>query len=74
MALSPSLPIRYDVTGSAIDARHDIPVGAPVQVTRGGVVQPWTCVVHRHDRNGTYRLRFENGTYVTVQNYEAAAL
>lgn len=57
----------FDPTGSAVNASHAIPVGTPVIVTRGGVVQPWEGVtVFRHDRNGTYRLRFPNDTYVTV--------
>jgi len=67
--------LRYDIDGSAIGAHHDIPVGTPVRVTRGGVVQAWDVVVFRHDRNGTYRLRFvEAGTYVTAHADEVEAL
>ena len=60
--------LRYDVTGSALDAAHTIPVGAFVRVTKHGTVQPWAdVVVHRHDRNGSYRLRFlANDTFVTA--------
>lgn len=66
----------YDATGSALDAQHTIPVGTPVRVTRGGTVQPWAnVVVHRHDRNGTYRLRFtDNDTFVTVHADELEAI
>jgi len=75
VALSSSTLVRYDVTGSAIGARHEIPVGAPVRVTRAGVVQAWDVVVHRHDRNGTYRLRFPaSDTYVTAHADEVEAL
>lgn len=57
----------FDIDGSAINARHDIPIGTPVRVTREGVVQKWNVVVHRHDRNGTYRLRcVETDTFVTA--------
>lgn len=56
------------MTANQTTSKHSIPVGAHVEVTRGGVLEPWgETVVHRHDRNGTYRLRFPaNDTYVTV--------
>lgn len=61
-------PIAFDATGSALNAGHVIPLGASVRVTKFGTVQPWAnVVVHRHDRNGTYRLRFtDNDTFVSA--------
>jgi hypothetical protein len=57
------------------DTNHAIAIGTPVRVTRNGVVQPWNTIVYRHDRNGTYRLRFpENDTFVTVHADEIAPL
>lgn len=54
---------------------HTIPVGTPVTVTRQGVLQPWNVVVHRHDRNGCYRLHdADTDTYVTVTAGEIAPL
>jgi hypothetical protein len=67
--------LRYDVTGSALGAQHTIAVGTPVRVTRYGVVQPWAVEVFRHDRNGTYRLRFvDTDTYVTAHADEVEPL
>lgn len=62
-----STTLAYDVDGSARGASHDIPVGARVEVTIAGVPQWRDQVVRvfRHDRNGTYRLAFSDGTYVT---------
>lgn len=69
-----SLIHSFDIDGSARGAEHTIPVGTPVIVTRGGVVQPWAdAVILRHDRNGTYRLHFtETDTYTTVHSGEIA--
>lgn len=69
-------PIAFDATGSALNAGHELALGTPVRVTRGGTVQPWAnVVVHRHDRNGTYRLRFlDNDTFVTAHADEVEAV
>lgn len=70
-----SVVAGFDIDGSARGAVHTIPLGTPVRVTRGGVVQPWRVEVFRHDRNGTYRLLDrETMTYVTAHGDEVEPL
>lgn len=56
-----------------VTSAHRLAVGQFVTVTRQGVRQDWGRVqIVRLDRNSTYRLRFENDTYVTATESEVA--
>lgn len=61
----------FDATGSAIGATHDIPLGAEVIVTKRGCLRyEGTLVVVARSRNGAYRVRFSNDTFVTAHSDE----